>query len=69
MNLITIGIDEEEVLPITRKQVKLYLDPTEEKKRLEEAWAEIEKATQVEKAHLKDATGTLAKNCAKQNIV
>ena len=45
VNLITIGTDEEEVLAITRKQAKLYLDPTEEKKRLEEALAEIQKAT------------------------
>lgn len=43
--MITIGTDEEEVLAITRKQVKLYHDPTEEKKRLEEARVEIQRAT------------------------
>ena len=39
MNLISIeaGTNQEEVLAITRKQEKVYLDPAEE------AWAEIEK--------------------------
>jgi hypothetical protein len=45
VNLITIETAEEEVLAITQKQEKLYPDPTEEKKRLEAARAEIEKAT------------------------
>ena len=59
VNLITIRTDEE-VLAITRQQAKLYFDPTEEKKRLEEARMEIQKAMQAEKAHLKDTTGTSA---------
>ena len=45
VNVITIRMDEEEILVITWKQAKLYPDPTEEKKRLEEARTEIEKAT------------------------
>ena len=45
VNLISISTDEEEVLAITCKQAKLYPNLTEEKKRLEEARAEIEKAT------------------------
>ena len=69
VNLITIGTDEEEVLAITQKQAKLYPDLTQEKKRLEEAQAEIQKATHAEKAHLKDTTGTSARNCVEQNII
>lgn len=68
VKLISIGIDKE-VLAITRKQAKLYPDPTEEKKRLQEAWAEIEKATQAEKSQLKDTTGTSTRNCVEQNII
>lgn len=45
VNLITIETDEEEVLAITWKQAKLYPNMTEEKNKLEEARAEIEKAT------------------------
>ncbi len=69
INLITVGTDEEEVLAITRKQAKLYPDPAEEKKRLEEARAKIQKATQAETAHLKDPPSTSVWNCAEQNIV
>ena len=65
VNLITIGTDEEEVLAITQKQAKAYPDPAEKRKRLEEARAEIQKATQTKKAHLKDTTSTSARNCAK----
>ena len=61
--MIIVGTDEEEVLAIMWKQVKVYPDPVEEKKRLEEARAEIQKEIQAEKAHLKDTTGTLAQNC------
>ena len=67
--MITIGTDEEEVLAITWKQAELYPNPTEEKKRLEEAQEEIEKATQAEKSQLKDTTGTSTRNCAEQNII
>ena len=66
--MISIGADEE-VLAITRKQAKLYPNPTEEKKRLEEAQAEIEKATQTEKSQLKDTTGTSTRNYVEQNII
>ena len=69
VNLISIGADKEEVLAITRKQAKLYPNLTEEKKRLEEVQAEIEKATQAEKSQLKDTTGTSTSNCAEQNII
>ena len=41
VNLIAIGIDEEEVLAMTWKQAKVYLDPTEENKRLEEVRAKV----------------------------
>ena len=68
VNLITIGTDEEEVLAITQKQAKLHPNPTKEKKRLEEARTEIEKATQAKKAHLKDTTDTSARNCTKHII-
>ena len=63
--MISVGTDEE-VLAITRKQAKLYPDPTEEKRRLEEAWTEIEKATQTK---IKNTPGTSLQNCAEQNIV
>ena len=46
--MITVGTDEEEVLAITRKQAKEYLDPAEEKRKFEEVCAEIEKASHVE---------------------
>ena len=59
--MITVGTDEDEVLAIMWKQTKVYLDPTKEKNRLEEARAKIQKAMQ---AHLKDTTGTSARNCA-----
>ena len=68
VNLISIDRDEE-VLAITHKQAKLYPDPTEEKKRLEEARAEIEKAMQAEKSQLKDTTGTSMRNYTEQNIM
>ena len=68
VNLISIFTDEE-VLAITRKQAKLYPDPMEEKKKLEEARTEIEKATQAEKLQLKDTTGTSTRNLAEQNII
>ena len=67
--MITVRMNEEEVLAITKKQAKVYTNLAEEKKRLEEARAEIQKATQAEKAHLKDTIGTSARNCAEQNIV
>ena len=41
VNLITVRTDEEEVLAITWKQAKVYPNLAEEKKRLEEAQAEI----------------------------
>lgn len=73
VNLISIevGTNKEEVLAITRKQAKLYPDPTEEKKRLEEARIEIEKGMQLEKSQTKkgDTKGTSMKNCAEQNII
>ena len=47
---IKSGTVEEEILVITRKQTKLYPNPTEEKKRLEETRVKIEKATQEEKS-------------------
>ena len=37
--MITIETDEEEVLAITRQQAKVYPDPAEDKKKLEEAQA------------------------------
>lgn len=69
MNLITIGVDKEEVLAITRKQAKLYPNPMDKKRILEEAQAEIEKATQVEKLQLKNTTGTSTRILAEQNII
>ena len=69
VNLITIGTDEEEVLAITRRQAKEYPDPTEEKRKFEEARVEIEKASHVEISQLKDTTNTSARNSAEQNIV
>ena len=69
--MISIGADEEEVLAITHKHLKLYPDPTEEKKRLEEAQKKIEKGMQTEKSQTKkgDTAGTSMRNCAEQNIV
>lgn len=63
--------NEEEVLAITRKQTKLYPDPTKEKERLEEAQAEIEKGMQTEKSQTEkgDTAGTSMRNCAEQNII
>ena len=69
INLITVGTDEEEVLAITRRQAKVYPDPAEEKRKVGEARAEIEKASPVETSQLKDITGTLTRNFAEQNIV
>ena len=69
VNLITMGTDEEEVLAITRRQSKLYLDSIEEKRKLEEARAKIEKATQAETSQLKDTIDTSTRNCAEQNII
>lgn len=66
--MITVGT-EEEVLTITRRQAKEYPDPAEEKRKFEEAWAEMEKASQVETSQLNDNTGTSARNFVEQNIV
>ena len=62
-------MEEEEVLAITRRQAKVYPDPAEEKRKLGEAWAEVEKASQAETSQLKDFTDTSARNSAEQNIV
>ena len=42
--MITVEMDKEEALAITQKKAKVYPDLIKEKKRLEEARAEIQKA-------------------------
>ena len=67
--MITIGTDEEEVLAITRKQAKEYLDPAEEKRKFAEARAEVEKVSQAATPQSKDTTSTSTRDSAEQNIV
>ncbi len=67
VNLITVGMDEKEVLAITREQAKEYLDPAEEKRKFAEARAKVEKVSQAATSH--DTTGTSTRNSVEQNIV
>lgn len=67
--MITVKTDKEEVLAITRRKSKVYPNSTEEKRKLGEARAEIEKATQAKTSQLKDTTSTSARNSEEQNIV
>lgn len=71
VNLLSIETEtcDEETLVITRKQAKTYLNTEEEKKRLQQARAELEKEMEVEKSHTKDTVGTSMRNHAEQNII
>lgn len=68
MNLLSIETCDEETLAITRAQAKTYPDPDEEKKRLGQARAELQKEMEAKRSQTKDTAST-SRNQAEQNII